>query len=265
MNTHPHDSVGKASTVTDEMVEAACKSYDTCVPISVPPAYPSRMRSALEAALLASPDGIGAGTVKVKMLAWRVFCSKSGSVEAEAFGDKYVVQNESGVWCLYRPYQDSPTSHHGALSDAKAAARADYEARILSAISPAPVNGEAAEADDTRQIAVDICDAVLAWIVKHDFGDRDDEFSVAEVIAVLDCLYEEEVRELQAKTAAPPSLSSRVEAAEARVAVLEKVAKSALDYLIAVYNSGDIEGHFSGEIISDLSAALASPDQVDPK
>lgn len=68
--------------------------------------------------------------VKIKQLAWRVFCSKSGSVEAEAFGDQYVVQNESEIWCLYRPHQDTPASHHGALSDAKAAVQADFESRI---------------------------------------------------------------------------------------------------------------------------------------
>lgn len=72
--------------------------------------------------------------VKVKPLAWRVFCGNSGSVEAEAFGDQYVIQNESEIWCLYRPYQDTPASHHGALHDAKAAAQSDFESRIRLAI-----------------------------------------------------------------------------------------------------------------------------------
>lgn len=41
--------------ITDEMLEAACKTYDTCIPVSAPPAYPSRMKAALEAAFAAAP------------------------------------------------------------------------------------------------------------------------------------------------------------------------------------------------------------------
>jgi hypothetical protein len=41
--------------ITEEMIEAACKTYDTCIPVSAPPAYPSRMKAAIEAALAAAP------------------------------------------------------------------------------------------------------------------------------------------------------------------------------------------------------------------
>ena len=59
------------------------------------------------------------------------------------------------------------------------------EAAILSAITPRTKDDE----PDTTQVAVDICDAVLAWIVKHDLGDRDDEFTPGDVTSILDDLW----------------------------------------------------------------------------
>lgn len=46
--------------------------------------------------------------------------------------------------------------------------------------------------DATRQIAVDICDAVLQWIVKHDLGQADDEFTVGDVTSILDDIWGED-------------------------------------------------------------------------
>jgi len=77
------------------------------------------------------------GAVKVKPLNWRVFCSRSGNSTAETCIGEYVVQHEHDLWMVYLPYEDT---RHGkgfdTRSEAKAAAQADYERRILSTLEP---------------------------------------------------------------------------------------------------------------------------------
>lgn len=73
----------------------------------------------------------------VRELAWKVFCSTSGNSSASAFGDEYVIQHEDDVWALYLPNEDVSKAIYGTLSDARAAAQADYASRIISALDPA--------------------------------------------------------------------------------------------------------------------------------
>ena len=68
----------------------------------------------------------------------------------------------------------------GNTDAAKSAAQADYEHRILSALEPV--------APESQQEAARIGDAVLAWMTKYDLLDGEQEYYVADVIAVLDDL-----------------------------------------------------------------------------
>lgn len=62
--------------------------------------------------------------------------------------------------------------------DTEAAAQADYERRIMSALEPAPEGAGA--------ISDGIADAVLSWMVKHDWLDAGNEYSAEDVITALD-------------------------------------------------------------------------------
>ncbi len=84
-----------------------------------------------------------APSVAVKALEWRTFCSRSGNCAAQSPLGEYVIQNEDDLWMVYLPYQDKRWGKgHDTLDGARAAAQADYEARIRSALS--------AQAQDTR-------------------------------------------------------------------------------------------------------------------
>lgn len=48
------------------------------------------------------------------------------------------------------------------------------------------------EDDKSVQIGLEICDAVLKWIVAHDLGQWDDEYTVADVTSILDDLWGDE-------------------------------------------------------------------------
>lgn len=78
--------------------------------------------------------------VKVKPLEWDDTCgSSTGST---SIGDYDVDEIEDGLWGMwgaYDGYSSNPISTHDTVEEAKAAAQADYERRILAAIEPAPV------------------------------------------------------------------------------------------------------------------------------
>lgn len=61
--------------------------------------------------------------------------------------------------------------------------------RPVAGKNPLPAGDD--EKEDTL-IAIEICDAVLRWIVEHDLGDRDDEFTASDVTSILDDLWGEE-------------------------------------------------------------------------
>lgn len=77
--------------------------------------------------------------VKVKPLEWTVFCSNSGNSTANTCVGEYVVQHEHDLWMVYLPYEDVRHGKgHETRYEAKAAAQADYESRILSALEATP-------------------------------------------------------------------------------------------------------------------------------
>lgn len=91
----------------------------------------------LRAALSAAPVA-----AKAKPLDWRVFCGRSGNRDAKTPFGEYVVQSETAnTWQVWFPgNQDEANLTRGSAEEAEAAAQADYERRILSALSPAPVS-----------------------------------------------------------------------------------------------------------------------------
>jgi hypothetical protein len=113
--------------VSDEMVEAALFQYDY-VTSGIGWNDTKRMRSAISAALAVAPKS------RVKALAWRVFCGNSGNSEAVTPFGRYVIQIEDAGWALY-PFNEGPMDWgYSTREAAKAAAQADYERRILSAL-----------------------------------------------------------------------------------------------------------------------------------
>lgn len=80
--------------------------------------------------------GAGGQAVAVKPLEWMVFCSNSGNCSANTALGEYVIQSEDELWIVYRPHEDAQHGKgHDTLEAAKAAAQADYERRVLSALS----------------------------------------------------------------------------------------------------------------------------------
>lgn len=95
---------------------------------------------ALADAIRAAQAKPAADAVAVKGLEWITFCSASGNCDAKTPFGKYVIQSEADGWCLFN--EDDASSVHSTLDAAKAAAQADYEARIRSAlISPVAPEG----------------------------------------------------------------------------------------------------------------------------
>ncbi len=107
-----------------------------------------RMEKAISAYL--SAVGQKAGTVEVRALEWQ-------DHRGHTFPDTWTAKTPCGVYEIEeRSASDSPAyvatgplhvfiSDRDSLEDAKAAAQADYEARIRSALIPAPSVAEAAE------------------------------------------------------------------------------------------------------------------------
>lgn len=67
----------------------------------------------------------------------------------------------------------------------------DTSTAWLTDAGKAALAGEHEEDADTL-IAIEICDAVLQWIVKHDLGQQDDEFTASDVTSILDDLWGDE-------------------------------------------------------------------------
>ncbi|GMB80493.1 hypothetical protein NN6n1_12750 [Shinella zoogloeoides] len=75
---------------------------------------------------------------KAKALEWRVFCSRSGNSEAKTPFGEYVIQSERDGWMLYLLNEQDACVAHSTIDLAKAAAQADYEQRIRSALVDVP-------------------------------------------------------------------------------------------------------------------------------
>lgn len=162
MTTHPHDSAAKPVTVADTWhyaIQYGPEGEANYAWVYRGKEMVATMKThhavAVVAALSASPNAIGAGTVKVRDLEWeghwsksivsddlryRVhFCSDGSDWGFPEYKRGYYAERAVG----FGKFVSGP---HETMAEAKAAAQADYETRILSAISPAPGNGEAAEA-----------------------------------------------------------------------------------------------------------------------
>lgn len=129
--------------VTDSMIDKACKA--NIHPDSEPSDTERRkMRAALEAALSAA-EPQPAPSVSVKALEWEFIGKRnppsSSIYSAETPFLSYMVsEREDGSGCsLYSICGNLPASLprtlHSKLEEAKAAAQADYEARIRSALA----------------------------------------------------------------------------------------------------------------------------------
>lgn len=97
-------------------------------------------RAVLTAALSQGQDG----TVEVKPLEWR----ESGDWTAVLLADLYRIEDQGRNWPTDRYWLDFNEHRLGkfdTLDEAKAAAQADYEKRILSALTTPPPQGEVAE------------------------------------------------------------------------------------------------------------------------
>lgn len=77
--------------------------------------------------------------VEVKALEWRVLCSRSGNSEAKTPFGEYVIQSERDGWMLYLLNEQDAHMAYSTIDFAKAAAQADYEQRIRSALVDVPV------------------------------------------------------------------------------------------------------------------------------
>lgn len=132
-------------TPTDEQVEAALKAYWHVEDGDINPAVP--MRAALEAAFATIPTptvtpepGDVAGLVAIKPLEWNEETSEPGWWMAESRGlflGYEVRTNSRGVVRVRFPGKTWET-FEGDVEAAKAAAQADYEARIRSELVAAP-------------------------------------------------------------------------------------------------------------------------------
>lgn len=148
-----------------------------------------------------------AGGVKVKALEWDR-SSVDGLIEyADSLLGEYQVWAIGDTGYFYRQSFATGQPAGENIEAAKAAAQADYERRILSALTTEPAAPEdyhpsedelqrAADAKglsysaapEGRQEAGRIGDAVLDWMVKFDLLDAGNEYYVSDVLAVLNDL-----------------------------------------------------------------------------
>lgn len=125
-------SENKTPAVSSEAVEAACRALIN--PLSEPSdTERRRMHTALTAAV---PHMTGA--VQVKPLEWRIFCSNSGNSEAKSPMGEYIIQSETDGWVMYLPHEQDDGTSFPTIEAAKAAAQADFEKRIRSALVATP-------------------------------------------------------------------------------------------------------------------------------
>lgn len=123
--------------ITKEAIEALRKSLNGVAYISV-----AEATDALTAAFAAMPGPVA----RVMALEWAPVVADGRDIEAVTEFGKYTISVDSsfagGTHYLWTPdqreYDDEHSSEHRGMTSAKAAAQADYEARILSALTPAP-------------------------------------------------------------------------------------------------------------------------------
>ena len=134
--------------------------------------------------------------IRIKALEW-----EKGVVDLAKplSGMKYVAcsTTPAGSWAFW--LEDAPETRGVFLSEteAKAAAQADYERRILSALSSHPRDTNTVASHETgkvrdkiaspegQQEAARIGDAVLDWMIKYDLLDGCREYYVDDVVSVL--------------------------------------------------------------------------------
>jgi len=112
--------------ITKEAIESGWKA--------APGLTMTQIERILTAALAAMPGP----AVKVKPLEWVLYRTK-GYWCANTTAGRYIAwEIEDGALFCWNPEANSSDTVYRSLQAAKAAAQADYEARILSALTPAP-------------------------------------------------------------------------------------------------------------------------------
>ena len=81
-------------------------------------------------------DGI-VGTVKVKPMVW--FEVYQGRLGGKYTADGYTIQWIEGLWLLYFAGESKSAWRFTDIESAKAAAQADYEARVIDALDVQPI------------------------------------------------------------------------------------------------------------------------------
>ena len=116
----------------------------------------------------------GAVLAKVKPLEW----------QDDHYGEEAQADTPWGMWCVTKSYNDSENkrsahftpsfrvkrSIHPDVKAAKAAAQADYEARILSALSPDPALLALIEERDRLKGILERCRTVLGNMARENEG-----------------------------------------------------------------------------------------------
>lgn len=77
--------------------------------------------------------------LRVKPLEWRQYCPSSGNSSAKVFGGEYICERAGpkghfGLWYPGDHEASEPRAYFKLRNAAKAAAQADYEARIIAAL-----------------------------------------------------------------------------------------------------------------------------------
>lgn len=143
----------------------------------------------LARAALQAPQEAG---LRVKSLEWRG--SEGVWAKADAlFGATYRITEYAG---MAKPFKletvgfVGPSGHYELIEDAKAVAQADFDRRIRSVLS----QPEAQVGDDTDSVAVEICDAVMDWMVRRELIDADQEYHPDEIVEALEGIFTDPVQ-----------------------------------------------------------------------
>lgn len=113
--------------------------------------------------------------VKVKALGWENSNPDRNDIWACLSDDAFEINRWREDGNSYFEVGQNANVRHDTLEAAKAAAQADYEARILSAIEVSEHDG--------------IADAVIQFLVKHDMLDARTEYDVSDVVSALEDNY----------------------------------------------------------------------------
>ena len=146
-------------------------------------------REALRAASITPPaperskEEVG---VKVKPLEWTA-SSKGWLGTKTPWGD-FLVCDQSMFGKSWRCFSPDgwPTFSGDSAEEVRLKIDADYEQRIRSALESASLHK--GEDDGSEAAAIEIADAVIAWMVKYDLLDADQEYRDDDIVAVLDDL-----------------------------------------------------------------------------